>query len=81
MGKCKFVGYRHVDYVAKDGRKVEGYSLYFTEERNHVEGVACFDSFVGVDVFTDYFSCVSVGSTVEVFYNRYGRISGCTVIF
>lgn len=81
MGKSIFVGYRHVDYVAKDGRKVEGYNLYFTEERDGVIGVAVYDAFVSVACFEDYFSCVEVGSTVELIYNRYAKICGCTVLF
>lgn len=81
MGKCVFVGFRHVDYVAKDGRKVEGYNLYFTEEREGVTGVSVFDAFVNVQTYIDYFSCVEVGSTVELLYNRYAKICGCTIIF
>lgn len=80
MGKCKFVGFRHIDYVAKDGRKVEGYTLYFTEERDDVVGVSVFDAFVSVQTYISYFSHVEVGSTVELLYNRYAKICGCTII-
>lgn len=80
MGKTKFVGYRHVDYVAKDGRKVEGYNLYFTEEIEGVTGVSVFDAFVNIQVFGEHFSHIKIGSPVQLIYNRYARICGCAVI-
>ena len=82
MAKTKYVGSRYVDYENKAGRNVKGYSLYFTEEgRKGVEGTACFDSWVSVETYLNYFSCVSYGSNVELSYNRYGNITGCSVIF
>lgn len=82
MEKTKYVGSRYVDYTNKYGRNVKGYTLYFTEEgRKGVEGSACFDAWVSVDNYLNYFSCVSYDSLVELSYNRYGNITGCTVVF
>lgn len=79
MNPTTFIGYRHVKYTSKSGGDVEGYSLYFTEERNGVEGLCCFDAWVSLDTFLNYFSSLPLGSVVELTYNRYGRVCGCSV--
>lgn len=81
MGKTYFIGYRHVDYTAKDGRHVEGYSLYFTEEREGVLGLCSYDAYVNIDTFVNFFSCISIGSSVELSYNRYGKICGVSAVY
>lgn len=66
------IGIQHRKYTNKQGREVEGYNLFVTYEEKEVNGLACMREWVATDVMED--SCVSVGDSVELNYNRYGRI-------
>ena len=66
------IGIQHRKYTNKQGREVEGYNLFATYEEKGVDGLACVREWVSVDVMED--SGVSVGDSVELGYNRYGRI-------
>lgn len=66
------IGIQHRKYTNKQGREVEGYNLFVTYEEKEVNGLACMREWVATDVMED--SGVSVGDSVELNYNRYGRI-------
>lgn len=66
------IGIQHRKYTNKQGREVEGYNLFVTYEEKEVNGLACMREWVATDVMED--SRVSVGDSVELNYNRYGRI-------
>ena len=66
------IGIQHRKYTNKQGREVEGYNLFATREEEGVDGLACVREWVSVDVMEE--SGVSVGDSVELSYNRYGRI-------
>lgn len=66
------IGIQHRKYTNKQGREVEGYNLFVSYEENEVNGLACMREWVATDVLED--SGVSVGDSVELNYNRYGRI-------
>ena len=66
------IGIQHRKYTNKQGREVEGYSLFVTYEEKEVNGLACLREWVATDVMED--SGIAVGDSVELNYNRYGRI-------
>lgn len=66
------IGIQHRKYTNKQGREVEGYNLFVTYEEKEVNGLACMREWVAPDVMED--SGVSVGDSVDLNYNRYGRI-------
>lgn len=80
MPYCTFVGYRYVDYISKSGKPVKGYSIYLTEERQHIVGEAAFDCWISVESFENYFSSLSIGEKISLSYDRYGHVVSCTVV-
>lgn len=66
------IGIQHRKYTNKQGREVEGYNLFVTYAEKEVDGLACMREWVATDVMED--SGVSVGDSVDLNYNRYGRI-------
>lgn len=65
------IGKEYLDYISKKtGKQVTGYTLYFTYEKEKCLGVAALTEFVNVDIGED----VQVNDTVEIFYNRYGKV-------
>lgn len=76
---ARLIGLRTVDYKAQSGRQVNGVNLYLTEVRNDVVGEGCFDCFLSERAFGESFGdvrdlSVLVGRSVEVRYNRFGRV-------
>lgn len=39
--KCVYIGKQHLDYVNKDGKRVQGINLHCTGISRKVEGTAC----------------------------------------
>lgn len=66
------IGIAHRQYTNKQGRNVSGYNLYATYEDKKTNGLACLREWVNDETMET--SGVSVGDTVEILYNRYGRI-------
>lgn len=79
MEIMKIVGKRHVDFTDDKGRSIKGYSLYFTMKSDGVEGEMTGKMFLS-DEKALIVSLPPVGSTVEVYYDRYGRVCKFTVI-
>lgn len=78
----KIVGKLKLNYKNREGNLVDGYKVY-TEMENpdnpNLCGCVCDGVFVSPDVFHNYFD-VPLGTYVEIFYNKYGRPVGCTVL-
>ena len=74
----KVVGMRKFQYTSKkSGKTYPAASLYCTEERNNVVGVAAFDLFVkAVLVPGD----VQVGSEIACVYNRFGSVEEIRIV-
>lgn len=72
------IGIQHRKYTNKQGREVEGYNLFVTYEEKEVNGLACMREWVATDVMED--SGVSVGDSVDLNYNRYGRICSIKLV-
>lgn len=73
METIMIVGMREVDFTDKDGRSVHGWSFYFTMEDSKVIGVMAGKVFVSADKLAFFSHSPSVGDTVRVMYNRFGK--------
>lgn len=66
------VGMRKFLYTSKKSRNTyAAATLYCTEERNNVIGVAAFNLFVKAELVPDD---VQIGSEIACFYNRFGSV-------
>lgn len=71
-----FIGLEYVDYLSKNGKRIQGAKLYFTEimPANKGRGERAFDAYVSADSsLYSSFSELPLGD-VEVLYDRNGRI-------
>lgn len=78
----KVVGIEPKKYFSKkQQRDVTGFSLYFDQESEHVYGLAVKEEWVSNEVYADFISLFdgdphkALGEQVEVFYNRYRRVT------
>ena len=75
--KCKVLGIERVNYTKKDGKLVNGASVYVSEERKsdpNVKGVVTSSIWIPLQGDAEVSSYVAVGADVEVQYNRWGRM-------
>lgn len=77
----KLIGIQRVDYTNKSGYHVMGYKLHLSTPatRNDCIGEITDAIFVSDSVFA---TCdhLAVGDEVSIVYNKYGKVSGVTVI-
>ena len=74
MEKMKVVGKQHLDFVGKDGNRVVGVKLHCFCKKNDVEGEATESIFINARSESyDTAKAVSVGSYVDVSFNRWGK--------
>ena len=71
---CKVIGLQKKNLKFQDGREVSGYTLYLTEARTGVTGIACDSIFVSDSKLADYIP--SVNDTIEIRWNRWGKVDG-----
>ena len=69
------VGTRDVSFKGSDGNQVEGVNLFFTFEDTHIRGVGVEKVFVPSKRFMQLSYVPEIGSTCELFYNKYGKVS------
>lgn len=75
--KYTVIGKEYLDYVSKKtGKQVTGYNLYLSYEKDKCEGVATTTEFVNKEMGKD----VEVSDQVELFYNKYGKVSQIGII-
>ena len=78
------IGIKDVNFKAKDGGTVQGVRLYVTDDSVKVNvGVACEALFLSDSLLNrnnlrpgDF----QLGDNVDVFYNKYGKISSVSVL-
>ncbi len=73
MEKWKIVGYRKVDFPAKDGGQVRGYNLYLAREpeNRNIFGLETHSLFISEKI-----GYVPVeNDMVTIGFNRYGKVS------
>lgn len=76
MVKC--IGIRRFDYTSKKtGQTYPAASIFCTEERKNVAGLAAFDLFVRQELLPDD---IIPGSELRVSYNRFGGVESIEVL-
>lgn len=75
MEIMKIVGCRSVHFTDDSGRPVDGVSFYYEQEADGVEGVMAGKLFVSEKVLENLTFVPSPGEEVEVYYNKYGKVS------
>lgn len=74
MPVYEVIGVRHAEYDRKsDHSHVNAYDVHLTYEDKRVDGLAVLNVFVFVDNLADYVP--KVGDVVNVFYNKWGKVS------
>ena len=73
----KIVGVRKVEYTAKDGAQVKGYTVHATYTEKGTDGLCCDNFFVSEKKADGWVP--EVGETVELMYNKYGKIDSVKV--
>lgn len=72
------IGYRDSKFTTPSGENIQGVSLYLTEPRNGVYGLACDRLFVSTNKLSGYIPVC--GDEVQIFYNRYGKVDHLDLI-
>lgn len=78
--KYTVIGIEHRSYTSKKtGKPVEGYNLYLTQDVNNkdVLGVRCYSEWLSPELYSDE---IELGSVIVLSYNRFGRVSGVSVV-
>lgn len=70
----KVIGFQHQDIQFKDGRTVSGFKLHLTEPRTGVTGFAADSVFLSDAKAGEYKP--SIGDTLEIIWNRWGKLEG-----
>lgn len=68
------VGYKKSGFTGKDGTRVDGTTLFFSDSRPDVEGVATEKVFVTKQKMGNYVPVV--GDELTILYNRWGKVVG-----
>lgn len=73
------IGYQNVSFTPKgESQAINGVTLYLTEEREKVEGLATDRVFVSERKLGSYFP--QLGDNIRLFYNRYGKVDGVELL-
>lgn len=70
------LGYRMVSYVNKQGRQINGMTIYGEYQSSRTTGYETYEAFVsGSDLIPP-----ALGDTIRLYFNRYGRVSTFDVL-
>lgn len=70
---CRVIGVRNVEFE-KDGRQINGKSLYFTYPDRNVSGLACDKVFLSERILSDVGWTPVVDDEFRPVYNKWGKI-------
>lgn len=73
MERIEVVGTRNVDFTDKQGRPVQGLSLYFLQYSDNVDGKMADKMFVGSGRLSTVGYLPKPGDVVDVHYDRFGK--------
>lgn len=76
----KVIGYRKSDFDTKDGNHITGYNLYLSEPLQKGEGVSGERVYITDKVLEESGYKPHVGDEVRLDYNRFGKVSGVTLV-
>lgn len=69
------IGYRDMEFKTKDGDLISGRKFFYTYVQNEVTGMACDSFFLTKDALANVGYVPNVNDEVEVYFNRYGKVS------
>lgn len=71
----EIIGRRRLDFMPTNGdNRIDGLNLYVCYEDDNVTGVATDKIFLPFAKFGEQFDSLTVGTLIEVSYNKYGKI-------
>ena len=71
------VGKKPLNFTTEDGKTIDGTHIFVTYEETGVEGVVAEKLFVSSTKFDTKYVCV--GDSLEIYFNRYGKVDKVTV--
>lgn len=74
MDEIKVVGLRHLDFMNREGERVFGTSVFYTQQDDDVEGVAAGKLWVPGEKWSVLKVRPVVGGKYMVFYNKKGKV-------
>lgn len=74
MEEIKVVGLKHVDFVNREGERVNGTSVFFTQAEDHVEGEAAGKLWVPAEKWDGLKVRPKVGGQYVVYFNKKGKV-------
>lgn len=75
MEVMTIVGYRDMSFKGNDGSDVTGRQFFFTMKDPQVQGEMAGKFFLSAAALSHIGYIPGVGDEVEVYYNRYGKVS------
>ena len=71
------IGYRRADFKADDGQQIEGWTIYLTEQRQGVEGLATERIFLSTRKSAYH---PQLGHQLQLYYKNYGKFEHVELI-
>lgn len=68
---AKVIGFERKTFNFEDGKTVNGFYLYLSEQRQGVTGISCERVFVSTNKLDGYTPVLD--DEIEVYYNRFGK--------
>lgn len=75
MDIIEIVGLRQMDFVAQDGRPINGYQYFYLVDDPQVTGKMAGKLFISADAISSFGFLPKVGETVKAYYNRRGKVT------
>lgn len=75
MDIVEIVGLRKMSFTGQDGRLVEGMTFFYLTSQAQVEGKVAGKFFLSSAALSQVGFVPSVGETVKLYYNRYGKVN------
>ena len=77
----KVIGFSERSFTAKDtGALIEGMNIFVTFESKRTTGLSCDRFFISQKRLEECGYNPSLGDDIEILYNRYGKITGISLI-
>ncbi len=74
MDTIKIVGTRNTSFTSRDGKQINGVSVFFTMPDEKVKGLMTGKHFISLDALDGFTVRPEVGASVRVLYNRFGKV-------
>lgn len=74
MEEIKVVGLKYVDFVNREGERVHGTSVFFTQSEDHVEGESTGKLWVPAEKWDGLKLRPKVGGLYVAYFNKKGKV-------